>query len=136
MYLYNVNLSLCKNKLEQIKESLATIHHKDIDLICEKSGTIRRTLENVLKIESCFRDVEYKKSYSQQLLGDLISALKSYHDEPVKSTFGEMAEWANELSHDTGLPVIKTKAEELCNLVIDYTRQVIQVVNNDYSKIN
>ncbi|MBI5294454.1 MAG: hypothetical protein HY869_03185 [Chloroflexi bacterium] len=133
-FLYNVNLSLCKRKLEQIREFLASIHHKDIDLIYEKSSTIRRTLENVLKIESCFREIEYKKSYSQQLLGDLTSALKNYHDEPVKSTFGKMAEWANELSHDTGLPVTKTKAVELCNLVADYTEQVVQLINSDASE--
>lgn len=133
-FLYNVNLSLSREKLKQVKESLNSIHHKDIDSIYEKSSTIRRTLENVLKIESCFREIEYKKSYSQQLLGDLTGALKNYHEETVKSTFGKMAEWANELSHDTGLPVTKAKAIELCNLVIGYTEQVIQKINGNSSE--
>ncbi len=133
-FLYNFNLILCENKLEEIKNILIPINPKNHDLIREKSSTIRRTLENVLKIESCFMDIEYKKPYSHQLLGDLIGNLKSKHDRSVKSPFGKMAEWANELSHDSGLPVEKAKAQELCNLVLDYAKQVRKAIDERFSE--
>ena len=66
------------------------------------------------KVEYCYRKVEPKKHYSKLLLGELFGHLKSFHDENIVTLYGRIAEWSNELSHDSGIPVTKDKVEALC----------------------
>ena len=133
-FLFNFNLLLAKDKFESIEKELALIPEEKTDLICEKSSTIRRTLESVLKIECCYKGIEIDKSYSLQLLGDLIKGLKKDYGPTGNMTFGKLAEWANQLSHDTGLPIIKSRAQELCELCLKYTETLRRSIIGKYLK--
>lgn len=119
-FLYNYNVSIALERLKNLQRTLSGIVDDDIEQLCEKANTIRRILENILKVECCYREVEFNKPYSKLRLGDLLKSLKGYHDE-INITFSKVAEWTNELSHDSGVPVQKQKVESLCLFCILYT---------------
>jgi hypothetical protein len=121
--LLEYNLLNCLNRLYKVRKQLHSLEEIDKDSICEKANTVRRVFENVLKIECCYRhrQVNLKKPYSQLLLGDLISLLKSFHEDPNRLVLNKIRIWSNELSHDSGLPIEKSKAESVCLLTMSYT---------------
>lgn len=119
--LYDCNLYECMDRLKKTLHAISELKESDFDKICEKSNTVRRVLENVFKIECCYREVPVKKSYSQLRLGDLIALIKRYKDDTEKLLLNKVAQWSNELSHDSGIPIEKNKAELLCLLSLIYT---------------
>lgn len=108
--LYHRNLKASYSSLESCKADLDTLAATKRDAICEKANTVRRNMEAMLKLESCYRNIRLSKSYSQAKLGDLWGALKSVHSESIKQLMGQFIEWANELSHHSGIPIRKDKA--------------------------
>lgn len=108
-------------KLEgQIK---TTKDREDIDDFIKMYGNqIRTVAEAFFKLVTCFYHEKFdfkekNKEYNDRLLGDLISPLKKYvytsqDDELHLSTIVRIA---NELSHDSGLPV---KIADICELYV------------------
>ncbi|MDQ0496785.1 hypothetical protein QOZ95_004985 [Paenibacillus brasilensis] len=118
--LFMFNLDECLKRLKTVGEEIEALDEWNIDQICEKSNTLRRILENSLKIELCYRNITVNKGYSQLLLGDLIAKVKGNYDEKFQFIFGKMVALSNELSHDSGKPVIKAKAFLLYGMVVLY----------------
>lgn len=131
--LFEANLFEGLLRLEKIRKELEKLNENDIDLICEKSNTVRRVLENVLKIECCYRfmEINLKKNYSQLRLGDLTKLVKKYQDDPTKLILKKITTWANELSHDSGFPIEIEKAKVLCLLSIAYTELLKWTISNE-----
>lgn len=104
--------------------------------ICGKANTIRRIFEMVLKIECCFLEeyaykfdidehsFRFKKDYSDQKLGDLIKIIRPAKDEQQIQILNKIRDLSNELSHDTGKKVTKTKGIELARLAFDYVEEL------------
>jgi hypothetical protein len=125
--LFDYNLNDCLKRIEKVENSLNNENIDDEDFICEKANTIRRILENVLKIELCyrFRQVNVKKGYSDLKLGDLIKHLKPHKEEYMLEYLTTMIIWSNELSHDSGIPIIRAKALLLSKYAHLYTNILI-----------
>lgn len=119
--LFAYNLWNCNDRISTAVVDLES-KSESTDLICEKSNTLRRVMESILKIECCYRyrQLSVKKSYSQLLLGDLIKIINDYRSDDEKSRLNRIVRLSNELSHDSGKPVTKKKALELVNLVKNY----------------
>lgn len=122
--LYAHNLRTAINRLSAVVAALDSVNANNADEIAEKVNTVRRIMEFVLKVECCSRDLELKKSYSQVLLGDLISLVKQSREAHIQSLLGKFAEWANEFSHDSGRPVELSKAKMVAMLGLAYTSLV------------
>lgn len=123
--LFDANLRRVLGRLTAAYQVLEKTPDSESDAIAEKGNTIRRALEQALKIEICYRDMEVKKPYSQLLLGDLLALLKDYQEEDgFKIIYGKLAEWANELSHDTGRPVKQSNALLLAIFSIAYVEML------------
>lgn len=129
--LFMFNLDECLRRLEAVKEEVERVDDYDIDQICEKANTLRRILENSLKIELCFRDITLNKGYSQLLLGDLIAKVKSFYDEKFQVIFGRMVSLSNELSHDSGKPIHRAKVYLLYAMVLLYIEHLKSTIKLD-----
>lgn len=131
LYLYNAvaleeRLKNCMQKLDsQIK---TTKDREDIDAFIKMYGNqIRTGAEALFKLVTCFYHEKFDfkgkdKEYNDRLLGDLISPLKKYvytsqDDELRLSTIVRVA---NELSHDSGLPVKIADIGELYEGLVYY----------------
>ena len=82
-----------------------------------------------------------KKDYNKLLLGDLISPLKQNvytNTDDDKSRLNKIAQIANDLSHDTGLPIKFEDIGELyINLmyyILDFKQKIYQMIY--YNKLN
>lgn len=119
--LFAYNLMYCTDRILKVINDVTT-GEEELDFLCEKSNTLRRVMENILKIECCYRyrQINVKKSYSELLLGDLIGLVKEFRSEEQRSNLTIIVRLANELSHDSGKPVTKIKTFELANLVKKY----------------
>lgn len=120
LLLYYKNFELIEATLQRCEKELAGIDSDDSAAICEKANSVRRSMETLLKIECCYRGLELKKAYSAALIGDLWGALKRYHSEPVLKFMATFIEWANELSHDTGVPILKVKVDFILIVALHY----------------
>jgi hypothetical protein len=120
LLLYYKNFDLIDATLRRCEKELAEMDPEDTATVSEKANTIRRSMEILLKIECCYREIELKKAYSAARIGDLWGALKKYHSEPVLKFMATFIEWANELSHDTGAPIWKVKADFILIVALDY----------------
>jgi hypothetical protein len=129
--LYHHNLNRCRFRLNIIVEELKKVQEGNIDIICEKANTVRRILENILKLECCYREIEASKNYSEMLLGDLIRSIKSYKSDTEKQLLNKLVVWLNELSHDAGRPVVLAKAHLSALLLIIYLEAFRYEVNSE-----
>jgi hypothetical protein len=120
--LYGYNLQSALRRISNVVKAFDRVDPNDEDTICEKVNTARRTLELVLKIECCYRELEIKENYSQVLLGLLIATVKKTKDDSMKVLLSKMAELLNEFSHDSGMPVDINKAKLAATLVFAYTK--------------
>src|SRR5438067_2512592 len=82
--LYSHNFDVALRRLKTVVSALDNIDSKDSDTVADKVNTVRRIMEFVLKVECCSRGLTLTKNYSQVLLGDLISALKSSTEQHVQ----------------------------------------------------
>jgi hypothetical protein len=121
LYSYNLHESLVR--LNKIKNELENEELKDTDIICEKSNSVRRVFEYVLKVECCYRyrQINAKKDYSDLMLGDLIGLIKEFREDHLREILNKITIWSNELSHESGKPITKEKALLLVFLTISYT---------------
>ncbi len=129
--IFYYNYLKCHERLRNIETSLVEKNLNE-DELCEKSNTIRRIFELILKIECCYQGegsfnskhsqshYQFKHEYSDVLLGSLISILKDIKSEKEKMTLNSIVRLSNELSHDSGKKVEKEKVYELLNLVDGY----------------
>jgi len=130
--LFNYNLLECNSRILRVIDDLNTKDEGE-DFICEKSNTLRRIMENILKIECCYRyrQIRVKKSYSELLLGDLVGLIKDFRDEIEKSNLNSIVRLSNELSHDSGKPITKEKALNLSRLVKNYCEGLELEINTN-----
>ena len=131
LYLYNTvaleeRLKNCMQKLES--QINTTKDREDIDDFIKMYGNqIRTVAEALFKLVTCFYHEKFdfkekNKEYNDRLLGDLISPLKKYvytsqDDELHLSTIVRIA---NELSHDSGLPLKIADIGELYMWLVYY----------------
>lgn len=108
--------------MDNLQNSLkTTTDHEEIDDFIKMYGNqIRTVAEALFKLILCFYNDKYdfkekNKEYNDRLLGDLINPLKKhiYTSEDDKLHFSTIVRVANELSHDSGLPVKITDIGEL-----------------------
>lgn len=130
--LYQHNLALVDESLARSEQALADVQASSTETICEKANTIRRNTETLLKLECCFRGIETAKPYSQARIGDLWGLLKAYHTEDTQTLVSRFIQWANELSHDTGVPVERSKAQAIALFARMYVKMFAQEVSRDY----
>lgn len=146
LYLYNNDvlgerLENCLNKLSnQIGK---TKDKEEIDDFIKMYGNqIRTVAEAFFKLVTCFYNLKNKKKdYNKLLLGDLISPLKQNvytNTDDDKSRLNKIAQIANDLSHDTGLPIKFEDIRELYNNLIYYIRDFKQKIlsNDNMNKLN
>ncbi|MES2373419.1 MAG: hypothetical protein V4557_12615 [Bacteroidota bacterium] len=119
---YNIFDSI--KRLDSVSKILEDVDLVDIDIICEKSNTVRRIMEYSLKVELCyrFRQLNVKKDYSDLMLGDLIKLIKPYRSEAENTILKHVVVLSNELSHDTGKKILRKKALCLAYLATCYLR--------------
>jgi len=132
--LFAYNLDMSEKRIIRAEFEI-TNGPDDTDNICEKSNTLRRVMENMLKIECCYRykQMKVKESYSNLLLGDLIKLVRNFRNDEEKLNLNSIVRLANELSHDSGKPVTKEKALELLALVKEYLRVLAsEIASNPY----
>lgn len=120
--LYLKNYEACEERLRAVIDELDKVDTKNEDAICEKANSIRRILENALKVECSFNDVMPKKGYSHLRLGDLVSLIKDGKDEAETKILNQAVISLNQLSHDSGHPVKKQEAQVVAVLVLCYLR--------------
>lgn len=83
--LFRANMHTLFARVQDVGKALITVADHDHDRICEKANTVRRILEQALKIELIFRNIPTKKPYGQLLLGDLTGLLHPHHELPPAS---------------------------------------------------
>lgn len=133
--LYLINLDEIWDSINQCKDILSDISgasKSDSDLVCEKSNTVRRNMEIILKIECCFRNINTNKPYSQLRIGDTWGLLKKYHSETTTNLVSRFIKWSNEFSHDTGVEVNKSKAQLAVSIIQQYAILFREEIALDY----
>lgn len=122
LFSYNLNDSLAR--LDKVNKELDKEDLTDEDTICEKTNTVRRIFEYVLKVELCYRyrQVNVKKDYSNLLLGDLMKLVKPYREDSIQDLLTKITVWSNELSHESGKPITRVKASAVSYMTIMYTK--------------
>ena len=123
LYLYNYSSSL--DRLERVSRALSDTDTLHPDDIAGNVNTVRRIFEFVLKVECCADELEMRKSYSQILLGDLISLVKRNKNQEIQKLLGNFAEIVNEFSHDSGKPIEPAKAKLAVFIAIFYVKSLI-----------
>jgi len=131
-FLYRHNLSDIDASLGRCEEALEDIDGNDVEAICEKANTTRRSMETLLKLECCFREIDTLKPYSQARIGNLWGLLKGYHTDGIQTLMSRFIQWANEFSHDTGSPVEKSKAQAIALVARMYAKLFSQEVQLHY----
>jgi hypothetical protein len=128
--LFQYNLSDSILRFQKIRKALEKDSAKDLDEICEKANSIRRIFEYVLKVECCYRfgQINLKKEYSDLRLGDLISLIKSNHENYIVELLNQIRDLSNEFSHETGKPVLKENAVQITLLAILYTERLKSLI--------
>lgn len=117
-FLYLYNLESLKKRMDEGMTKLCnqlrkTKDKEEIDGFVKMYGNLLRTIaEAMFKLVMCFYHEKYdfkqkNSEYNDRLLGDLTSPLKKYvyTTENDKEHIEVITRVANELSHDTGLPV-------------------------------
>ncbi len=147
LYLYNnkvlsERLKNCFNKLStQIKE---TKDKEEIDDFIKMYGNqIRTVAEAFFKLVTCFYHDNLKnknKDYNYLMLGDLTRPLKQnvYKNKNDDENLNKIARIADELSHDSGLPVKFEDIKEVYNKLIYYISDFEQKIlsNDNMNKLN
>ncbi len=132
-YLYLYNNETLNERLKSCMKKLGnqigiTKDKEDIDDFIKMYGNqIRTVAEAFFKLVTCFYHEKYDfkekdKEYNDRLLGNLISPLKKhvYISKDDESHLSTIVRVANELSHDSGLPVKFTDIGELYMWLIYY----------------
>jgi hypothetical protein len=129
--LLSYNLKDALLRLNRVKDELEKEDLVDEDIICEKSNSVRRIFEYVLKVELCYRyrQVSVKSDYSDLLLGDLMKLVKPFKEESVKDFLTRITVWSNELSHESGKPIKREKAVAISYMTILYTQLLESEMN-------
>lgn len=151
LYLYNTEaleerLKNCMQKLEnQIK---TTKDKEDIDDFIKMYGNqIRTVAEALFKLVTCFyhKKFDFKgkdKEYNDRLLGDLINPLKKhvYTSKDDELHLSTIVRVANELSHDSGLPVKIADIGELyvwlIYYILDFKERIFSYDNRSEPEIS
>lgn len=125
LYLYNNEVlgERLKNCLNKLSNQIGKTKDKEEidDFIKMYGNQIRTVAEAFFKLVTCFYHDNLKnknKDYNNLMLGDLISPLKQnvYTNTEDDSRLERIVRIANELSHDSGLPI---KFEDIGELYIN-----------------
>jgi hypothetical protein len=122
--LLSYNLSDALSRLDKVRNELEDESLSDEDIICEKSNSIRRIFEYVLKVELCYRyrQISVKKDYSDLMLGDLKKLVSPFREDSINDFLTRITIWTNELSHESGKPIRREKAVAVNYMTILYTQ--------------
>lgn len=131
LYLYNAAAleERLKNWMQKLDSQIKTTKDReDIDAFIKMYGNqIRTGAEALFKLVTCFYHEKFDfkgkdKEYNDRLLGDLISPLKKfvYTSQDDELRLSTIVRVANELSHDSGLPVKIADIGELYEGLVYY----------------
>lgn len=131
LYLYNNDAleQRLRNCMQKLDNQLKTTKDKEeIDDFIKMYGNQMRTVaEALFKLIICFYHKKFDfrekdKEYNDRLLGDLTKPLKThvYTSKDDESNFATIVRVANELSHDSGLPVKITDIGEMYMWLLYY----------------
>lgn len=134
-YLYLYNIEMLNKRIVRIWRKLDdSINSTDDideleDFMKMYGNQLRCVAEGLFKLVTCFYFAKYKfknrdKEYNDRRLGDLTSPLKShvYKSQKEKDDLAKLVKIANELSHETGLPIEYPALEEMYNYIIDFIK--------------
>lgn len=134
-YLYLYNIEMLNKRIVRIwsrlNESIKSTDDIDEleDFMKMYGNQLRCVAEGLFKLVTCFYFAKYKfknrdKEYNDRRLGDLTSPLKShvYKSQKEKDDLVKLVKIANELSHETGLPIKYTDLEEMYNYIIEFIK--------------
>jgi hypothetical protein len=119
LYLHNVDLA--SSKLRRTFSALEAASDDDIDLICEKMNTARRSFENLLKIECAYRELRPKQGYSNLTIGDVAGLLKKEKSGEERKILTHIERHIHLYSHDSGVPVVRGQAMLTAALCLAYS---------------
>ena len=122
LYHYNINQLIIRLKriILKLNKNIGKVtdrEEKD-DLVKMYGNRIRTLTEAFFKLVACFyhdKNPVNKDDYNNRMLGDVINHLKKniYKTESDAQLLNDIVRIANELSHDTGLPVKMSDIELL-----------------------
>ncbi|BBM86654.1 hypothetical protein [Candidatus Uabimicrobium amorphum] len=117
----NINDSI--NRLNNIISSL--IDEKDEDELQGKANSIRSRLENVLKVECCYRKVDYPKKVNYLSANKLITLVYSKKaTSENKDILLKVKNITNKHSHDSGIRLDKEKIKFCASAIIEYSENL------------
>jgi hypothetical protein len=114
--LLELNIKSIRAKFNELDKAVSALEDTAHDAIAEKANTARRYVEQLLKFEIAYRELDPRDTYGNLLLGDLVSIVKNSYPAEMRRVFNIIAQLANELSHDSGKPIEKAKAQYLVGL--------------------
>lgn len=142
-FLYLYNTETLSSRLKRIMGNLDSFLKSTDDLdeqeyfIKMYGNQMRCLAEGLFKLITCFyyEKMSIKngdKEYNNQLLGHIIGPLKKqvYTSQCDHNELSKIERIANELSHDTGLPVNFNDMEELYKLLEKYISDFIEKIEN------
>jgi hypothetical protein len=132
LYLHNVDLASAK--LRRALLALEAASDDDIDLICEKMNTARRSVENVenlLKIECAYRELRPKQGYSNLTIGDVAGLLKREKSAEERKILSHIERHIHLYSHDSGVPIVRGEAMLTAALCLAYSETLKSEIRID-----
>ncbi len=124
LYIENAN-ELIK-RLNDINTSLAIIDDSSSDSLAEKTNTVRRILENLLKVYSCHLGLTYPKPYSRLMIGELIQGVIENIGADEKKNIEKLTESLNRGSHDSGKPLSKQEIHSYIDSVAQLVYRLLE----------
>ncbi len=119
LYLHNVDL--VSSKLRRVFSALEAASADDIDLICEKMNTARRSVENLLKIECAYRELRPTQGYSNLTIGDVAGLIKREKSAEERKILSYIERHIHLYSHDSGVPILRGEAMLTAALCLAYS---------------
>ncbi len=118
--LFKANLRTLTGRLMAVIKSVDDSVTDD-DFLREKGNTARRILEQALKIHAIYsRCDSFDKPYGQLQLSDLTGKLWPHMPPSIRQLLSRAAEWANDLSHDSGRPANGERVRALAQRIYVY----------------
>jgi hypothetical protein len=134
LILLQANFEEIQSRLEKTKKEISLIDNNNFDLFYEKTNTVRRIFENLLKLFALDFGIKFKKPYCRLLAGDLIEELKGYFDSNEIKAIEKITELLNPYSHDSGKPIEKQKIVLSCS-IIEMFSELLKIKIMDKYKI-
>ena len=141
LYLYNTEMLYKRimriwRRLDESMKSTDDIDEQE-DFIKMYGNQLRCVAEGLFKLVTCFYFEKYEcrerdREYNNRFLGDVVAPLKKhvYKSQMEMDYLAKIARTANELSHETGLPIKYSDLEEMYNNIMFFILDFKEKVDN------